>query len=488
MNRGARLVVVSNRLPITVSGVGDEVELRPSSGGLVTALVPLLDSVPATWIGWAGTHYSAEVEKSIAQLQTNYRLAPVYLTACEREKYYLGFCNQVLWPLFHDMHTLCKFDPAFWSAYQSVNEKFADKVTENATPGDLVWVHDYHLMLVGECLKQRHLGVRVAYFHHIPFPAPDIFANLPSGRTILRAMLRFDRVGFQTQRDKHNFIRCVRDAFGQKVKLRRIGSELAVQFAGSCSVIMASAASIDSRRFGLIASSPGVKARLAQLRFSCGAKRVLLGVDRLDYTKGIGQRLAAFRLMLQQHPELHGNVVLLQLIVPSREEVPQYAALRIEIERQISEINGRFGRPDWTPVVYLHNSVCAEELVALYRLAAVMLVTSLKDGMNLVAKEYCACKLDQSGVLVLSQFAGAAQELQVGALVVNPYDIEEVVHACMAALNMSSSEARTRMAAMQRAVIRHDTWQWLASVSGDGAARQLSILARAELLSSGAVA
>lgn len=467
MSRAPHFIVVSNRLPVTINVDAEEPQFQPSTGGLITALAPVLNSLPATWIGWTGTDYTPKIAEGIAKLHAPYKTAPVYLTESEREKYYLGFSNRVLWPLCHDMQTMCKFDATFWSAYQKVNEKFADVVTENSTPGDLVWVHDYHLMLVGDYLRSRNLGLQLAYFHHIPFPSPDIFANLPSGQVLLRALLRFDRLGFQTQRDKHNFVHCVRNAFGRKLTLRQLEGDLSVRFEGVSSKLQAAPVSIDFRQFARRAASPAVTARVAELEAALGNKRILLGVDRLDYTKGIQQRLSAFRLLLQNHPELHGTIALLQLVIPSREQVPEYGHLRTAIELQVSEINGAFGRPDWTPINYLHRTVSCEELIALYRLASVMLVTSIKDGMNLVAKEYCACKLDDSGALVLSRFTGASQELKVGALLVNPNDDEEIADACLAALTMSRFELQTRMSAMRRTVVKHDVWHWLASVLRD---------------------
>jgi trehalose 6-phosphate synthase/phosphatase len=473
MNRTARLIVVSNRLPVTITCTGGEVQIQASSGGLVTALEPILESTTATWIGWTGTGYAPEVASGLAKLNTKYTLVPMYLSEMERERYYLGLANRVLWPLFHDMQTLCKFDSAFWPMYQSVNERFADEVTRIAKPGDFVWVHDYHLMLVAEHLRRRHLGIDLAYFHHIPFPAPDMFAKLPGGDAILSALLRFNRIGFQTENDKRNFIACARSLLRRKMTLHRMGPDLAVRVEGGCCVLNASAIGIDACYFQRLAKSAAVTARVRQLRASFGRRKIILGVDRLDYSKGIVERLAAFRTLLQQYPHLHGQLTLLQLVVPSREEVPEYEAMRLQIERSVAEINGTYGTPDWNPVIYLHRSVTCEELVSLYRIASVMLITSLKDGMNLVAKEYCASKMDEPGALVLSQFAGAAHELKVGAWLVNPYDVEAVVRACISALAMSDSEARSRMAAMQRVISRNNVWHWFASATGDNMAQSL---------------
>jgi trehalose 6-phosphate synthase len=333
-------------------------------------------------------------------------------------------------------------------------------------------------MLVGDYLKRRNLGLHLAYFHHIPFPSPDIFANLPSGKALLRALLRFDRLGFQTHRDKQNFIRCVRHAFGRKPTLRHVGSNLSVHFEGTRSTVCASAASIDSRHFASLAVSPSVTARVTELEATLGKKRILLSVDRLDYTKGLLPRLSAYRILLEKHPELHRTIALLQLVIPSREQIPEYEDLRVAIERRVSEINGAFGQPDWTPVIYLHRSVSCEELVAFYRLAPVMLVTPIKDGMNLVAKEYCASRVDGSGALVLSRFAGAAHELDVGAFLVNPNDQEEVAHACLVALTTGRMELQARMSAMRRTVAKHDVWRWFAEVMDDNDVERMPSMIR----------
>ncbi|HWR35004.1 MAG TPA: trehalose-6-phosphate synthase [Clostridia bacterium] len=487
MRDTSRLIVVSNRLPVTVSCSGD---LRPSSGGLVTALGPLLKTIPSTWIGWTGTDYAPGIDSQLNAMDHHQRkLVPVYLTEYEKEKFYLGFANQVLWPLFHNMQTLCNFDASYWDAYQAVTEKFADAVTASAMPDDLVWVHDYHLMLLGRSLRRRRLGLRLAYFHHVPFPGPDTFATLPTGETILRAMLSFERIGFQTSGDRHNFLQCLRNAFGRRLRLLRRREELVVQFEGTSTSLLTSPIGIDSQKFATLAGSSEVAVQMQSLDSAFRGSRMMLGVDRLDYTKGVPQRLSAYKMLLEQHPELQGELVLLQLIIPSREEVPEYESLRLSVERQISEINGTFGRPRWTPIVYMHRSIPCEELVALYRSATAMLVTSLKDGMNLVAKEFCASKVDQSGVLVLSKFAGASQELCNGAVLVNPHDIAGLAQSFFTALTMSRSEVRTRMAAMQKAVMHNDIWHWCSSALGNNVGgRSRNFTPRAALASTVAVA
>lgn len=463
MRTASRLIVVSNRLPVTATCSG---ELQHSSGGLVAALEPLMEAIPSTWIGWTGGVHTTSVESIFARLEHSYRLVPVYLSDFEKQKYYLGYTNQVLWPLFHSLQSLCNFDETFWSAYQSVNEKFADAVTATANAGDLVWIHDYHLMLLGKSLQRRKLGVQLAYFHHIPFPAQDVFNVLPSGETILRALLSFDRIGFQTTHDRLNFIRCVRSRFGNRLRIRREGAELAVLFEGRRTTVVAAPIGVDFQRIASMAESSQVVDRTKTIETALSGIQIMLGVDRLDYTKGLPQRIAAYRTLLERHPGLHGKVALLQLIVPSREEIPEYETLKLRIEQQISEINGHFGRPGWTPIVYMHRSVPCEELLALYRCASVMLVTSVRDGMNLVAKEYCSSRPDKLGVLVLSKFAGVAEELRNGAVLVNPHDVTEMATAYLRALSMESAEVRSRMWSMQRIVMHNDVWHWFSAAIG----------------------
>jgi trehalose 6-phosphate synthase len=458
MSSLTRLLVISNRLPVTMRHEEGRWAVLPSSGGLVTALRPLLNDADATWVGWTGTEPSAEVGAVLAQAgrQGGMRLAPVYLSAEERARFYCGFANEILWPLFHDLQSRCHFDPGYWETYVTINERFADAAAGVTGAAELIWVHDYHLMSVAAALRVRRVNVPLGYFHHIPFPSPDIFEKLPWRQQVLRGLLAFDVVGFQTQRDRRNFLSCVRQ-FAKPLEIENTGDYVLV---GRRCLVGTFPIGIDFREFVVGATAPEVEERARQIEREYSGCRIVLGVDRLDYTKGLPERLLAFEDMLQRYPDVHRKVVLLQVVVPSREDIPKYAELKSEVQRRVSEVNGRFGDPGWMPVHYIHRPVERGELLALYRSAAAALVTPLKDGMNLVAKEYCAARVREDGVLLLSEFAGAADQLRTGAILVNPYDVHGVGDALHAALALSAAEQRRRMRRMRRRVEHEDIYQW----------------------------
>lgn len=460
MSLPKRIIVVSNRLPVSVQKNGSSHELVPSAGGLVTALTPVLRETGGCWIGWTGTDYDRAVERTIRQtsLPGGGRLIPVFLTEEERKQFYCGFANEVIWPLFHDLPTCCNFEPAYWEAYCEVNEKFADSLTAVAANEDFVWVHDYHLMLLADCVSDREVHPRLGYFHHIPFPPPDIFEKLPWRATIIRALLRFGVIGFQTIRDRRNFMQCVR-RFMPAARLRRLGTNLVIAHDLGATVLGTFPISVDFDEFAETARAEDVASRSDEIRLGIPGTTIL-GVDRLDYTKGIPERLKAFRLLLETHHELHGKISLVQIVVPSREDVPKYRELRLNIEQLVSQINGAFGRPGWVPVHFLHRQVPRKELLAYYRAADIAVVTSLKDGMNLVAKEYCSARVDDCGALILSEFAGAAAELNIGALLVNPYDTEGVMESIVRACNMCPEERTWRMRRMRQVVRSQTVFDW----------------------------
>ena len=459
MNRGGRFIIVSNRLPITVEPTDSGFRLQPSCGGLVSALRTALRDQQNCWIGWTGSDYTPQIAEALRQSPGSPALVPVFLTPAEKACFYHGCCNEIIWPLFHDLQSHCNFDPTYWEAYRQVTEKFADAVQQAAQRDDFVWVHDYHLMLLAEALRARELPLKLAYFHHIPFPPPDIFEKLPWRREILRGLLQFHIVGFQTARDRRNFIASLRRCLPD-VHVKGAGERLLVHAEESFTTVGVYPISIDFQEFAGQALDPAVSARAGEIQRGLRGEQIILGVDRMDYTKGIPERLAAFGTLLQKHPELQGRVTLLQLVVPSREDIPRYQDLKLTIERLVSEINGEYGSPNWSPIVYLHRCVSRSELVAFYRAADIALVTPLKDGMNLIAKEFCAARVDDGGVLVLSEFAGAAAELKGGALLVNPYDAEGVAAALYRAFRMSGREQRVRMQRMRHFLQRHDVFRW----------------------------
>ena len=467
-----RMVIVSNRLPITIERREGECRATPSSGGLVTALHPVVSSRRSVWIGWPGAGESREeIVKAVRAASTpQLTLTPVFLTEKEKKDYYVGFANEILWPLFHDLPSRCCFLPRYWEAYETANRKFAQAVSVQAGEGDPVWVHDYHLIVVGRELRRMRGDLQLLYFHHIPFPPPEIFNKLPARDQLLSALLAYDRVGFQTRRDRRNFIACVRERM-RGVRVRRSGADLVkIENDGGATEVGVYPISINFAEFSALGSEPRVLAQAESIRAHL-PEFILLGVDRLDYTKGVPERLRAYRLFLERHPEMHRRVVLVQVTVPSREQIPSYVETRTTVERMVSEINGEFGTAQWTPIHYVHRSLSRSHLVAHYRAANAMLITSLKDGMNLVAKEFCAARSDEQGVLVLSEFAGAARELGRAALLVNPCDAEQTAAAIEAALRIAPTEQKKRMRLLRDHVRRNDVHKWCGRVWGREAAR-----------------
>lgn len=460
-----RLVVVSNRLPfvLTQRGPGDYTAVA-GSGGLVSALTPVFNERGGTWIGWPGEVESdCDADSVLAEASgtAGYALATVKLNAEEREKFYHGFANEVIWPLFHDLPSFCNFDPAYWAAYIQVMRKFAQVTVDHSAQEDLVWVHDYHLMnLAGELRRLQHRGI-IAFFLHIPFPPLDLFLKLPWRNALLRGLLEYDLVGFQTLRDRRNFVQCLR-ALIRDVSISGSGQVLQVHTGTRTVRIGHFPISIDYRSWAQAAAGSEVAERAARLHSLLPRRQLLLGVDRLDYTKGIPLRLKAYRTALKRYPDLHGNVTLIQVVVPSREDIRSYFNLRADIERLVSRINGEFTDPGgWVPIHYVFRSLEPIDLLAYYRAAEIALVTPMKDGMNLVAKEYCTCSVEEDCVLILSEFAGAAAQLRGGALLVNPYDTEGVADAIHRAYTMAIPDRKRRISRMRRSIQRRDVFWWV---------------------------
>ena len=432
----------------------------------MTALLPVLRNRGGIWFGWAGVPGPAGPMRSAlsaAGREAGCELEAISLTAEEVRAFYHGFSNEVVWPLFHDMSSLCNFDPLYWKAYQSVNRKYARAVASRTVAGDFVWVHDYHLMNVAAQMRAAGSRAPVGFFLHIPFPSPDVFSKLPWRAPLLRALLRYDLVGFQTVHDRRNFTACLR-LLKEDVHFEARGSVVTVRTADSRTRVGAFPISIDYNAFLRSAAAPEVAAKARELHALLPRRRLVLGIDRLDYTKGIALRLQAFKALLERYPSMREKVSLIQVVVPSREDVPEYARMKTEIEQLVGRINGAFARPGgWVPVWYEYRSLAPLELLAYYRAADIALITPLKDGMNLVAKEYCACSIEEDCVLILSEFAGAAEQLGNGALLVNPHDVEGVAAAIRAAYAMSSEERTARMRAMRRSIRREDVFDWVDS-------------------------
>jgi trehalose 6-phosphate synthase/phosphatase len=459
--RAQKLVLVSNRIPITFTTEGGKLKGLPSSGGLVSALEPLLKDHGGIWVGSGGTEDTPQIREILEQASGNspYKYAPLFLTEEEQSNFYEGFSNEIVWPLFHDLQSRCNFDPRYWEFYERVNRKFADAVEKASEPGDLIWIHDYQLMKVGQTLRSRRPGARLAFFLHIPFPSPDIFAKLPWRQQILEDLLAHDLIGVQTMRDQRNLVACIR-SFVPSVKISGRGESRVVVGQGGRTHIEAFPISIDFRSFAEQSKSAPVLERTAQIKTKTHDIQITVGIDRLDYTKGIPERLKAFGYFLRKYPEFHRRVELIQIVVPSREGIPRYDQLKREVERLVTHVNGEFSEPGWVPINYIYRSVPRDELIAIYRAADVALITSLKDGMNLVAKEYCAAKTEVNGVLVLSEFAGAAPELRIGAILVNPNDEVGVAEALKQALEMKPEERRRRMLRLRHQIRQADILTW----------------------------
>jgi trehalose 6-phosphate synthase len=460
----ADLVIVANRLPVdrVVNDDGSE-GWRRSPGGLVTAIEPVMRRNDGAWIGWSG---SADSQPE-PFVEDGLSLIPIPLTETEIEEFYEGFSNATMWPLYHDVVAKPEFHREWWDAYVRVNERFAAKAAQIAAEGAMVWVHDYQMQLVPAMLRELRPDVRIGFFLHIPFPPAELFQQLPWRRQILEGLLGADVVGFQRPGASQNFVRLVRQRVGHKTHRDRIYlPDGRVVQAGSFPI------SIDTAELDALARSESVGRRAAEIREQLGnPKKVLLGIDRLDYTKGIYDRLRAFGELVADEEVPIEDTVFVQVATPSRERVDQYRLLRDEIDRLVGRLNGDLGRIGSPVIHYMHTSYPKEEMAALYRAADVMVVTPLRDGMNLVAKEYVACRYDDQGALVLSEFAGAADELRQ-AYMVNPYDINGMKQAIVTAMNAQPRELTRRMRAMRKTVAEHDVKDW--------ADRFLAVLAEAQ--------
>ena len=465
-----RLIVVSNRLPFALDSTGEDLwTVTPATGGLVSAVKPVLRERGGTWIGWPGIAGKIP-NKPLTEATRNagYEVVPVSLSEAERDEFYYGYSNEVIWPLFHDLQSFCNFEPAFWQTYKAVNERYAQAIARHSQPGDFIWVHDYHLMYVAQALRERNVHAALSFFLHIPFPPYDIFAKLPQQQRLLRALLQFDLLGFQTRRDLRNFLQCVRRVMPDAKALS--GHDLQViQFEKRKTRLGHFPIGIDFDSFENEARSATVTQKAQQLRAAFPGCQLILGSDRLDYSKGIPERLRAFRTALERHPQLRGRVVLIQVVVPSRAEIPRYHEFKQRIDRLVGDINGHFSTSTWLPVQYHFRCLERDDLLAHYRACDIAFLTPLKDGMNLVAKEYCACRIDEDGALILSQFAGAAEQLRPGAMLVNPYDVEQMADTVLKAFRMSQTERSARMKRMRRVVRKENVFWWVDSFLKAGA-------------------
>ncbi|KAA0109304.1 trehalose-6-phosphate synthase [Mycolicibacterium sp. P1-5] len=456
-------VVVANRLPIDMERLPDgSVTWKRSPGGLVTALEPLLRRQRGAWIGWPGIVDGPEEPI----VEDDMQLVPVRLSADDVAQYYEGFSNATLWPLYHDVIVKPIYHREWWDRYVEVNRRFAEATSRAAAEGATVWVQDYQLQLVPKMLRMLRPDLTIGFFLHIPFPPVELFMQLPWRTEIIEGLLGADLVGFHLAGGAQNFLFLSRRLVGANTSRASVGVRSRfgeVQLGFRTVKVGAFPISIDSADLDSKARNRDVRRRAKELRAELGnPRKILLGVDRLDYTKGIDVRLKAFSELLAEGRAKRDDTVLVQLATPSRERVESYRVLRGEIEQQVGHINGEYGEVGHAVVHYIHRPVPRDELIAFFVASDVMLVTPLRDGMNLVAKEYVACRSDLGGALVLSEFTGAAAELRQ-AYLANPHDLEGVKDTIEAALNQTPEEGRRRMRALRRQVLAHDVDRWARS-------------------------
>lgn len=456
----SKIIVVSNRLPVSVKKRRKEIKFQQSPGGLATGLRSLQKYKKTIFIGWPGYTPSNEKEKELIQerLQKEHNCYPVFLTSYELEKYYYGFANKTLWPLFHYFSSEPTFERSEWQTYKKANQKFFQKVAELGGPDDIYWVHDYHLMLLPRLIRENLPQSAIGFFLHIPFPSSEIFRILPWRTEIIEGILGADLIGFHAYEYARHFLSSALRLLGYEHELGSILVENRVVKVENFPL------GIDIKQFKQLLKQPKIKKQIQEYREKVGAqdKKIILSVDRLDYTKGIPQRLEGFEHFLKIHPRWQGKVVYLMLCVPSRTRVKAYSQLKEEVDRLVGRINGRFGSPDWMPVYYMYRSLPLDKLLPLYSVADIALVTPVRDGMNLVAKEFVASRGDKNGVLILSETAGAVAELGE-AITINVNSKEEISHALDQALKMKEKEKETRLKAMEKRLWDYDVYNWTRS-------------------------
>lgn len=453
----ARTIIVSNRLPTKARRTADgQLQFTPSEGGLATGLGTIYREHDNVWVGWPGLFVeAAEEQQQVADQLRADSMAPVFLTEDEIRDYYEGFSNETLWPTFHYFPQYAVYDPQFWEAYVAVNDKFCRAVLDLAGPHDTIWVHDYQLLLLPQLLRAARPDATIGFFLHIPFPSVELFQMLPWRRELLTGMLGADLIGFHTFGYVRHFLTAVADQLGYPIQNGVVEAGHRHVWADAFPM------GIDYQKYAAAAASEEAQQHERIFREALHDVKTILSVDRLDYTKGIAQRIRAFDLLLQRYPEWRGRVSLIMVVVPSRDQVPQYQALKVEIDELVGRINGQYRSITWNPIQYFYRSLPMDELAGLYRLADVALVTPMRDGMNLVAKEFVASRVHQNGVLILSEQAGAAREL-ADAIILNPTDTARLAQAMHEALTMPEEEQSQRIGAMQALVRRYSVQHWTA--------------------------
>lgn len=458
----ARLILVSNREPFTrkKNGKGEDAWVQ-KPGGLVSALTPIMKRADGVWVAWAPDQKEGTRRMVPGGDEPSFVMRGVPLSQTEVRRYYQGFANRALWPLCHYLLDRCAFEEQEWETYRRVNGRFADAAAEEAEEGDLVWIQDYHFCLAPQMVRERReTKGPIAYFHHVPFPTEQVFRVLPWREEVLLGLLGADLVGFHTKDYAHNFMGCCHEILGAQID----EASGTVLHHGRTTHVGWFPIGIDFEEHERIARTDRVAEQVAEIHRQVSGEKIILGVDRLDYTKGILERLFAIERLLERHPHYRGKISFVQIAVPSRTSVEDYRHLKQQVDETVGRINGQYSRLGWTPVIYQYRSLNREELIAQYRAADVALVTPLRDGMNLVAKEFIACRTEEDGVLVLSEFAGAGEDLGPDSVFVNPYNVNDVANGLDFALNMHPDEQRARMRRLREHVAARSIGWWLDAI------------------------
>jgi len=462
-----KIVLVSNRVPYKIVKSKAGIKYKKSVGGLVTALDPILAKKGGLWLGWNGLVGKNKYAEKTVEMDEGYSVKFLGLSKLDVRDFYHGFSNRTIWPLFHGFIFQSYFDINYWKAYQRINKKFTEKVLEEVGGDEIIWIQDYHLMLMPEMLRKALPQAKILFFLHIPFPCNEIFRVLPWDKRILEGLLGADLLGFQTPRDAMNFMYSCK----QELKLfvdykgKRIETENQEIQIDNFPI------SIDFNHFDRIAKKSSTQHMVREFKKAHKNVKLIISVERLDYTKGIKERLHSIKRFFEKYPEYRKKVIFIQISVPSRTKILEYRQFKQEIDQLVGNINGEFADELWTPVNYIYKTIPQEVLVSYYKASDICLVTPLRDGMNLIAKEYVSCKPDGNGVLVLSEFAGSAEEMNKHSLMVNPYDFEEVADSIKSALEMDSSQKRSKMLALRDIVKSNDVYNWAHSFLNHGTKR-----------------
>ncbi len=452
-----KLVIISNRLPLKATKTDEgDFEFSRSEGGLTTGLDSLDLDVEKHWVGWPGTYAeSVDEENQITEHLKEFNFHPVFLSPDQIQNYYEGYSNSTLWPLCHYFFSFVEYESRYWESYKEVNELFCKFAVPFIEPGDIVWVQDYQLMLLPQMLRKSTKDISIGYFHHIPFPSYELFRVLPERAELLNGLLGADLIGFHTHDYMRHFVSAAERVLDLRFKLDQVFLNNRIAYVDAFPM------GINYTLYNDSTLLPSVQEKARELKQNFGSHKLILSVDRLDYSKGILHRLKGFVLFLENHPKYKEKVSLVMIVVPSRDKVDRYANLKTKIDETIGSINGQYSTINWTPVYYFYHSFDFEELVAMYHIADIALVTPLRDGMNLVAKEYLAAKRDKPGVLILSEMAGASIEL-TEAIIVNPNDVEQIELALLEAIEMPKEEQLLKLKHMQSTIAKQTVKKWAA--------------------------